>query len=171
MQCVVASGGESRVVAVSPSLPRVVLPGSVASMAAVAAIPVVTTEATSEVSLVAPPPPAAVEEEKETETPTTLSGGLHGSPSWSELKTLEGDTAGIELERPSVAHETNVVEIPSDDEADDVVELPTPSQELAVVRSVARPSGRLEEGDLEWPCPEDPSKVRFILWDSQECQL
>ena len=35
----------------------------------------------------------------------------------------------------------------------------------------ARPSGGLPEGDLEWPCPEDPAKVRFVLWDSQECQL
>ena len=35
----------------------------------------------------------------------------------------------------------------------------------------AGPSSGLPEGDLEWPCLEDPAKVRFILWDSQECQL
>ena len=67
--------------------------------------------------------------------------------------------AGTESERPSVACETEVVEIPSD------------LVELAVVRSKARPSDGLSEGDLEWPCPEDPVKVRFILRDSQECQL
>ena len=79
--------------------------------------------------------------------------------------------AGIESEHLPVARETEVVEIPSDDEADDEVEPPVLSRELAVVRSEAGPSGRLPEGDLEWPCPEDPSKVWFVLWDSQECQL
>ena len=76
---------------------------------------------------------------------------------------LGGDAAGTEPKCLSVACETEVVEIPSDDEANDVVELPTPLRELAVVRSEVGPSGRLEEGDLEWPCPEDPSKVRFVL--------
>ena len=79
--------------------------------------------------------------------------------------------AEMESKRPSVAYATKVVEIPSDDEADDAVELPVPSREVAVVRSVAGPFGGLPEGDLEWPYPEDPSKVRFILRDSQECQL
>ena len=74
--------------------------------------------------------------------------------------------AGAELEHPSVAHVIEVVEISSDDEADDVVELPVSSQELAVVRSEVGPSGGLPEGDLEWPCPEDPAKVRFVLRDS-----
>jgi len=46
-----------------------------------AVISMVTAEALLEVSLVAPPPLAVVEEEKETETPTTLGEGLHGSPS------------------------------------------------------------------------------------------
>ena len=63
------------------------------------------------------------------------------------------------------------MEIPSDDEADDEVEPPMLSWELAVVRSEARPSSGLEETDLVWPCPEDPTKVWFILRDSQECQL
>ena len=42
---------------------------------------------------------------------------------------------------------------------------------LVVVQSEAGPSGRLSEGDLEWPCPEDPAKVLFVLRDPQECQL
>ena len=79
--------------------------------------------------------------------------------------------AGTGSERPSAVHTTEMVEIPSDDEADDMVELPMLSWELAVVRSEARPSGGLPEGDLEWPCLEDPSKVWFVLRDSQECQL
>ena len=67
--------------------------------------------------------------------------------------------AGTELERPSVARTTEVVEIPSNDEADVMVELP-------VSRSEAGPSDGLPEGDLEWPYPEDPSKARFVLRDS-----
>ena len=65
-----------------------------------------------------------------------------------------------------MAHTTEVVEIPSEDEADDVVDLPVPSQELAVVRLDSRPSGRLEEVDLEWPYPKHLSKVWFIIRDS-----
>ena len=64
--------------------------------------------------------------------------------------------ARIVPECMSVACETEVVEIPSDDEADDEVEPPVLSQELAVVWSEARPSSRLEETNLVWPCPEDP---------------
>ena len=59
-----------------------------------------------------------------------------------------------------------MVEIPSDGEADDEVEPPMLSWELAVVRSEARPSSGLEETDLVWPCPEDPMKVRIVLWDT-----
>ena len=70
-----------------------------------------------------------------------------------------------------MAHETEVVEIPSDDKAGDAMELSAPSQELAVVRSEARPSSGLEETYLMWPYPEDLMKVRFILQDLQECQL
>ena len=40
-----------------------------------------------------------------------------------------------------------------------------------MVRSEARPSSGLEETDLVWPSSEDPTKVHFILLDSQECQL
>ena len=40
-----------------------------------------------------------------------------------------------------------------------------------MVELEAGPSGGLSEGDLEWPCPEDPSKSWFVLRDSRECQL
>ena len=40
---------------------------------------------------------------------------------------LGGDASGTELERLPVAHETKVVEIPSDDEAGDEAELPASS--------------------------------------------
>ena len=78
---------------------------------------------------------------------------------------------GMWSERPVAARATEVVDIPCDDEADVVAERPTSSRELAVVRSELGPSSGLLEGDLEWPYPEDPAKVRFILRDSQECQL
>ena len=71
--------------------------------------------------------------------------------------------AGTESERPVAVHATKVVNIPSDDKANDMVELPVSSQELAVVQSEAGPSGGLPEGDLELPCPEEPAKVRFVL--------
>ena len=75
-----ASDGESRVVAASPSLPGAVSPRSVASTAAMAAtvlvaIPVVTAEVASVVSLAAPPPPVAAEEERETGLPASPGGG------------------------------------------------------------------------------------------------
>ena len=63
------------------------------------------------------------------------------------------------------------MEITSGDEADDEVELPVLSRDLAMVRSKAGPSNEREETDLVWPCPEDPMKVWFVLRDSQECQL
>ena len=40
-----------------------------------------------------------------------------------------------------------------------------------MVQVEAGSSGGLPEGDLEWPYPKDPSKVWFVLEDSQECQL
>ena len=127
----VASGGESRVVAAGPSLSGVAPLGLVASMAAaeavLVAIPVVLVEATSEVTLMAPPPPAAAEEERETGIPASPGGGPHGSPSWSKLKVPGGDAAGLEPKHLSVAREIEVVEIPSDGEAGDEVELPVPS--------------------------------------------
>ena len=154
--------------AASPSLPGVVPPGLVAGMVAAvaAAIPVLAAEVTSEVTLMAPPPQAMAKEERETELPASPVGELHGSPLRLEPKAPEGDVAGMESECPAMACAPEVVDIPSDDEADDTVEPPVSSRELAVVRSVAGPSGGLPEGDLEWPCPEDPAKVRFVLRDS-----
>ena len=70
-----------------------------------------------------------------------------------------------------MAREIEVVEIPSDDEADDAVEPLVQSQELAMVRSEAGPSSGLEETGLEWPYLEDLTKVWFILRDLPECQL
>ena len=64
-----------------------------------------------------------------------------------------------------------VVEIPSDDEADTVADPPVSPRELAVVRLETGPSDGSLAGDLEWPFPEDPSKARFVLWDSWEHQL
>jgi len=96
-----------------------------AVVSALAAISVAMAEVASEVTLVAPPPTAA-EEERETRLPASLGEGPHGSPSRSEPK-VPGGAAGPEPERLSVAHETEVVEIPSDDEADDVMEMPAPS--------------------------------------------
>ena len=80
------SGGESRVVAVGPSLPGAAPLGSVASTAVAAAmvlavIPVVTAEATSEVTLATPPAPTTAEEGRETSLPASPGGGPHGSPS------------------------------------------------------------------------------------------
>ena len=146
-------------------------PGSIAGMVAtvavaLAAIQVLTAEVASEVTLVAPPPQAMVEEERETELPASPVGELHGSPLRLEPKAPEGDVARTESERLAVARATEVVDIPSDDEVDVMAELPMSTQELAVVRSEAGPSGGLPEGDLEWPCPEDPAKVWFILRDS-----
>ena len=132
------SGGGNSVVVAIPSLPWVVLPGSVASMAVaaatvLAAIPMVTAEASPEVSLVAPPPPAMVEEERETELPALPGGGLQGSPSWLEPKAPGDSAAGTKSERLVAVHATEVVDIPSDDEPDDTTEPPVSSRELAVV--------------------------------------
>ena len=40
-----------------------------------------------------------------------------------------------------------------------------------MVRLLAGASSGLGATVLMWPHPEDPRKVRFILWDEQECQL
>ena len=74
--------------------------------------------------------------------------------------------AGMELECPAVACTVEVVEILSDNEADDMAELSVSSWELAVVQSEAEPSSGLPEGDLERPYPKDPAKVWFVLRDS-----
>ena len=48
-------------------------------------------------------------------------------------KGAGGDVAGTKSERPAVARATKVVDIQSDDEADDMVELLVSLRELAVV--------------------------------------
>jgi len=161
----------NRTAAASPSLLRVVAATVAAVAVALAAISVPSLEVASEVTLVALPPPAMAEEERETELPASLGGGLHGSPLWSEPKTLGESAAGTESERPAAVHATEVVDILSNDEVDDMAEPPVSSRELAVVQSEAGPSGGLPEGDLEWPYPEDPAKVWFVLQDFWECQL
>jgi hypothetical protein len=128
-------------------------------------------EAVSEVTLAALPPPVAVEEERESELPALPGGELHCSPVRLEPKAPGESVAGTESERSAAVHAWEVVDISSDDEADDAAEPPVSLRELAVVQPKAGPSGGLPEGDLEWPCPEDPAKVWFILRDSQECQL
>ena len=154
--------------AAKPFLPRVVPPGAVADKAAAAAavlavIPMLMAGVASEVTLVAPPPPVAVEEMREGELPMSSGGGTHGLSLSSEPKAPEGSVAGTELGRTAVSHANDVVEIPSDDEADTVVKPPVLPRELALVQSKAGPSGGSSEGDLEWPFPEDLSKVRFVL--------
>ena len=88
--------------------------------------------------------------------------------------------AKIELGCQATSHMNMVVEIPSDDKANTMADLPVSPRdlpvsprelavsprELAVVWLEAGPFGGSLEGDLEWPFPEDPSKVRFILRDS-----
>ena len=163
LQHVAVSNGGSRVVAVSPSLLGAVATIVTAAALTLAVILVLTVGAASEVTLAAPPPSIAAEEERETELPASPGGGLHGSPAWSEPKALGESAVGTVSKCPMVVHATEVVDIPSDDEAGDMAEPPVSSRELAVVRSEAGPSGGLPEGDMEWPCPEDPAKAQFIL--------
>ena len=123
--------------AVKPSLPGVVAPGMAADKAAVAAlvlaaIPVLMAAVVSEVTLAAPPPPVVVEETREGELPTSPGGGLHDLSLSSEPKAPEGSVAGTELGRPVAFQANEVVEIPSDDEADTVAEPPVSPRELAV---------------------------------------
>jgi len=47
----------------------------------------------------------------------------------------------------------------------------TPCNIEGVAQLEVGPSSGSLEGDLEWPYPEDPSKARFVLRDSQEHQL
>jgi len=183
LQRVAASEGGSRVAAVKPSLPGVVPPGvaadNVTAMAMLlAAIPMPMAGVASGVTLMAPPSPVVVEETREGKLPISPGGGLHDLSLPSEPKAPEGSMAGTELGCPAASHANEVVEIPSDDEADIVAEplvspreLAVSPRELAVVQSEAGPSGGSSEGDLEWPCPKDPSKAWFVLWDSREHQL
>ena len=79
---------------------------------------------------------------------------------------LGRDAVGTVVARPSEDREIKVVEISSSNEEGDEVEPPVLSREVAVVGPSAGPSSGPEETDLEWPCPEDPTKVRFVLQDS-----
>ena len=103
------SGEENRLVAMRPSLlgvasSRPVTSTAAAAVAVMAAIPVVTSEVGSEVTLVIPPPIAAVEERRETRLPASPDVGTHGSPSWSELEGSGGDVAKPEVEHPLASH-------------------------------------------------------------------
>ena len=110
-----------------------------------------------------------VEARRESGLPASPAEGTHGSPSWSELSRSGGDAARPKVEQPLVGREVEEVETPYPSEAVIGVEPSTPSQELAVVRSLAGPSDELgATTDLVWPCPGDPRKVRFILQDEEE---
>jgi len=155
------------VAAANPFLLGVVPPGAAAdNMTAVATllavIPVPMADVASEVTLVAPPPPVVVEETREGELPISSGGGPHGLSLSSEPKAPEGRATGTELGRPAVVEAT---------EAEVVADLPASSRELVVVQPEAGSFGGPPEGDLEWLCPEDPAKARFVLRDSRECQL
>ena len=143
LQRAVASHRESRVVAAHPSPSGAVPSQLVASTAAAAEVMVAilaVAEVASEVTLAAPPPLAMAKEERDTGFPASPGGGPHGSPSRSELEVPGGNAAGPKPKCLPVAHEIEVVEIPSDGEVGDEVEPPAPSQELVMVRSLAGPS-------------------------------
>ena len=128
------------------SLLGVVPPGAAADKAAVAvlvlaAIPVPMVGVALEVTLVAPPPPVMVEETMEGELPVSPGGGTHGLSLPSKPKAQEGSVAWTELGRPVASHANEVVEIPSDDEADTVADPPVSPWELVVVQLEAGPSG------------------------------
>ena len=133
LQRVATSGGGSRMVAVSHSLSGAVAAIVMAVASTLVVILVLTAGAMSEVTLMAPPPPVIVEEERGTELPASPSGGPHGSPVCSEPKALGESTVGMVSEHPAAVHATEVVDIPSDDEADDMAEPPVSPRELAVV--------------------------------------
>ena len=113
----------------------------------------------SEVTLVASPPSVVVKEAKDTELPISPGGGLHDLSLPSEPKAPEGSVARTELGRPVASHANEVVEIPSDDEADIAAGPPVSSRELVVVQPEAGSSGGPPEGDVEWPCPERVSSL------------
>ena len=143
--------------------PRAAVDKAVAAVLVLAAISVPMAGIMSEVTLAAPPPLVTVEETREGELPISPGGGPHGLSFPSEPKAPEGSAAGTKSGRPAAVGATDVVEILSDDEAEVVADPPASSQELVVVQPEAGSSGRPPEGDLEWPCPEDPSKAWFVL--------
>ena len=66
--------------------------------AVMVAIPVVTAEARSEVTLAVPPPPVIEAERRETRLPVSPGGGAHGSSTWSELEGSGGATVRPKVE-------------------------------------------------------------------------
>ena len=162
--------------AAKPSVPGVVPLGAAAdnltaTATLLAAILVPMAGVASEVTLAALPLPVVVEETREGELPISPGGGTHGLSLPSEPKAPEGSVVGMELGCLAAFHMNEVVDIPSDDEAEVVADPPVLSWGLVVVQPKAGPSGGPTEGDLEWPYPKDPLKVRFILRDSRERQL
>ena len=112
-------------------------PGAAADKAAapavmLATIPVPMVGVVSEVTLVAPPPPVMVEETRESKLPISPSGGTHGLTLSSEPKAPEGRATGTKLGCLAAFHVDEVVEIPSDDEANVVAESSVSLWELAV---------------------------------------
>ena len=100
--------------------------------------------------------------------------GRTAHPPGRSWRCWEATQLGRRQHHPPVGRGVEKVEIPYSDEVGTRVEPPAiqPSQELAVVWSVARPSSGLgATTDLVWPYPSDPRKVRFILRDEQEEQL
>ena len=124
-----------------------------------AAIPVVTVEAGSEVTLAVLPPPVMEEERREIGLPVSPGGRAHGSPAWSELEGAKGAMARPEVEQPPMSHGVLVVDIPFDDEEDIGVEPPAipSSQELVMIRSsldtvmAGSSSGSGVTHELVWP--------------------
>jgi len=87
-------------------------------------IPMVMTEARSEVTLMVPPPLVVEADKRETTLPVSPYRGAHGSPTWSELEGARGAMARPEVEQPPVSHGVLVVDIPFDGEEDNGVEPP-----------------------------------------------
>ena len=94
------------------------------AVAVMAAIPVVTEEAKSEVTLAVPPLPVVEAERRETGLPVSPGGGAHGSPAWSELEGSEGAMARLEVQQPPASHGVRVEDIPFDGKEDTGVEPP-----------------------------------------------
>ena len=161
--------------------PRAATDKAVAAASVLVAILVPMAGVASKVTLAAPPTPVMVEEMREGELPISSGGGPHDLSLPSKPKAPEGSVARMELGCAAVSRGNEVVDIPSDDEADAMAkprelevspwELAVSPRELAVVQSEAGPSDISSEGDLEWAFLEDPSKARFILRDSREHQL
>ena len=128
------------------------------------AIPMVTAEVRSEVTLMVPHPMVVEEERRETGLPVLPDGGTHGSPAWSELEGSGGAVARPEVEQPPVSHGVLAVDIPFDGDEDTRVEPPAIplSQELVMIRSshdTAMAESSSESGathELVWPYPDEP---------------